>query len=84
MASLLIRELDSEILALLNTRADHNGRSLEEEAKVLLVEAAQRVTRADALAVFEKWRHRWADRVFSDSAKLIREDRERLASGQRD
>ena len=84
MASLIIRKLDPDVLALLKVRADRQGRSLEDEARTLLAEAVRPVTRDDALVVFEKWRGRWGDRVFSDSARLIREDRDRSASGQRD
>ena len=84
MARLVIRKLDPDVLALLELRARRNGRSLEDEARTLLEEATRRVTREDSLAVFEKWRRHWGDRVFSDSAELIREDRERSGSGQRD
>ena len=39
MASITIRKLDDEVTARLRVRAAGNGRSLEEEARVILCEA---------------------------------------------
>jgi hypothetical protein len=44
---------------------------------VILEEAAAQATMAEVEAILEKWRRRWGDRQFSDSADLIRELRER-------
>ena len=76
MAQLLVRDLDPAVVRRLKDKARQNRRSLQGEVKAILEEAAARATRAEAMAVIEKWQRRWGDRVFSDSAELIREDRE--------
>lgn len=76
MPDLLVRDLDAKLLARLKKRARGNHRSLQAEAKALLAESAKRLTRQEAVAVFDKWRRYWGDRKFSDSAELIREDRD--------
>ena len=47
--------------------------------KHILEEAAQKVSKEEARANAEKWRKRLGatGKIFSDSAELIREDRER-------
>jgi plasmid stability protein len=77
MANLLVRDLDAGVLARLKEQARRNHRSLQGEVRAILEEAAGRATRDEALAVIDKWRRRWGDRVFSDSAPLIRADRDR-------
>ncbi len=79
MAQLLVRDLDEATLARLKERARRNRRSLQRAAKAILDAAAPRYTRAEALAVFQSWQSRFAGRAFSDSAELIREDRDRRA-----
>ena len=44
MASITIRNLDNEVKTLLRVRAAGNGRSMEEEARVILREAVGRAT----------------------------------------
>jgi plasmid stability protein len=76
MAQLLVRDLDPAVVARLKEKAHQNQRSLQGEVKAILEEAAARATPAEALAVIDKWQRRWGDRVFSDSAELLREDRD--------
>jgi plasmid stability protein len=77
MPHLLVRDLDAKIMARLKEQARQNHRSLQGEVKAILEQAAATATRDEALAVLDKWRRRWGERVFSDSTPLIREDRER-------
>ena len=65
-----------ELVDRLAARAAANGRSLEEEVKHLLEEAAF-APYLRAQEKLEQLRARFAGRTFSDSAELIREDRER-------
>ena len=78
MAQILIRNLSEEVVERLKARAKTNGRSLQAEAKMILEQNA----RLDVNAFWEA-----ADRIrkeleatgrtFSDSAELIREERDR-------
>ena len=77
MAQILVRDLDEALVARLKERARQNHRSLQGEVKAILEEAAAQATEAEVEAILEKWRLRWGDRRFSDSAELIRELRER-------
>jgi antitoxin FitA len=77
VAQLLVRDLDDAVLIRLKERAHRNGRSLDAELRAVLEDAASQYTRSEALAVFRSWQLRFADRSFSDSAELIREDRGR-------
>ena len=61
----------------LKERAKLNRRSLQSEAKAILEAAAPRCTRDGALEVFRKWQERFRGNPLSDSAELIREDRDR-------
>ena len=78
MATLLIPDVEESILARLRERAVTNGRSAEAEAKAILEGQLQ----AAPAAVWDRinqFRSQLAasGRTFSDSAELIREDRER-------
>lgn len=76
MAQILVRGLDESLVERLKQRARSQGRSLQAEAKMILEQAAKLdvTTAQDLLAQF---RGRFKGRKFSDSAKLIREDRDR-------
>jgi antitoxin FitA len=76
MPQVLVRDLDPLIIDRLKSRAKQNGRSLEAELRLILQTAAEDGP-ADPLAAVERVRAMFADRRFSDSAELIREDRER-------
>ncbi len=76
MPDILVRGLDRKALAQLKARARRHGRSLQMEAKMLLERAA--ASRSEQIAgTLEHWEKQFATRRFSDSARLIREDRRR-------
>jgi plasmid stability protein len=79
MPRLVIRDLDARILARLEEQARKNDRSLQDEVKAILEQAAETATREEALALLDKWQRRWGERVFSDSTPLIRDARDRDA-----
>ena len=76
MPHILVRDLDSDIVERLKSRAKQHGRSLQGEVKAILEETIP-MTMSEFRAVSEKWQKRLKGRKFSDSAKLIREDRNR-------
>jgi len=76
MAQVLIRDLDPKVVAALKKIARENGRSLEAELRIILEQEARRRS-IDFWKVAREIRARFADRQWSDSAELIREDRER-------
>ena len=76
MPHILVRDLDSDIVERLKSRAKQHGRSLQGEVKAILEETVP-MTMSEFRAVSEKWQKRLKGRKFSDSAKLIREDRNR-------
>lgn len=78
MAQLLIRGLSPDTVERLKARARAHGRSLQAEARHILAQTAQTDpdvfwTAADRLSR----QLEGSDRSFSDSATLIREDRDR-------
>lgn len=78
MPDLLIRNLDVRIVKRLKDRAKQSGRSLQGEAKFLLEQSAQELTREEVRAMLEESQKKFAGRKFSvDSVDLIREDRDR-------
>lgn len=77
MAQLLVRDIDSEIIERLKSRAKQHKRSLQGEAKSILEEAARKMTTEEALERARKIRESFGGKTFSDSAEMIREDRER-------
>ena len=66
MAQILVRNLDEGVVKKMKERAKKNGRSLQAEAKLSMEEARKA---ADA------FRARFKGRKFTDSVKLLREDR---------
>jgi plasmid stability protein len=77
MAQILVRDLTPDIVERLKSHAEQNGRSLQGEAKVILESAAAIPTMSEARKIAEEWHRRLAGRMTSDSADLIREDRDR-------
>jgi plasmid stability protein len=77
MAQVLVRDLDPATVKRLKERARQHGRSLQAEAKAILQEAAAMFTMEEALANSKSWHRRLAGRRHSESAALVREDRER-------
>ena len=75
MPDVLIRNLDTKTLGALKRRAKRNNRSLQQELKVILEEAAG-LKVVDYLAAADRIREslKSLGKEFSDSADLIRED----------
>ncbi len=76
MAQLLIRDLEPELVTRLKSQAQQHNRSLQGEVKAILQQSAV-TTLPEMRATAATWQERLGGRAFSDSSKLIREDRER-------
>ena len=76
MAELLIRDLEPGIIKRLKQRAKQHHRSLQGELKSI-VEAAVKMSMEEAIKASNAWHKRLSGHSFSDSAKLLREDRDR-------
>ncbi len=76
MANALVRDLDDQVYERLKARAVGNNRSLEAELREILVSASKQVSMAEARARAAEIRQRLSGRTHSDSAELIREDRD--------
>jgi plasmid stability protein len=76
MSQLVIPDVDDATLARLRERAARHGRTVETEVQAILAEAlASSDPWAGADAIFGELAA--SGRAFSDSAELIREDRDR-------
>lgn len=77
MADVQIRELPEPVIAMFRARAAAAGRSVEEELRLLLIEAASR-SRQDMVAELRAFREtvRREYGELSDSTEGIRQDRE--------
>jgi plasmid stability protein len=78
MAELVLTGVDDAVLRRLQERAARHGRTPDEEAKAILAESVG-ADRADAWAPVDAIYERLATsgRTFSDSAELLRKDRDR-------
>ena len=76
MAQLLIRDLAPETVDRLKERASRHRRSLQGEIKLILEKEAAADDRS-ALELADGIRASFGGRRFTDSAALIREDRDR-------
>jgi antitoxin FitA len=76
MPEILVRGLDQKTVKRLKERARISGRSLQQEVKDILERAATTLTMDEARRLSETWHRQLARRSFSDSAELIREDRD--------
>jgi plasmid stability protein len=76
MSQVLVRDIEPMVLEKLKTRARQNGRSLEAELRLILQQAAGEPA-ASLLPEVERIRALFGGRTFSDSAELLREDRDR-------
>lgn len=76
MPQILVRGLERKTVQRLKQRARVGGRSLQQEVKSILEQAATTLTPEEARRLSEEWRRRFAGRSFSDSTTLIREDRD--------
>ncbi len=79
MGQLIVRNLDDRVIEALKARATRQARSLEAELRVILEGAATErvVDIAEARARADRIRRGLEGRPHSDSAALIREDRDR-------
>ncbi|MCI0431888.1 MAG: hypothetical protein L0210_15265 [Rhodospirillales bacterium] len=75
MAQLLVRQLDTRVVAALKARAARNNRSLEQEVREILASAV-RLNKEESLRIADEIRSRTKSSGI-DSADLIREDRDR-------
>jgi plasmid stability protein len=76
MGQVLVRNLATAVVRNLKMRAKQHRRSLQEELKEILEQAAQQNAK-DVQAKVNEVRKLFADRKFSDSSNLIRRDRAR-------
>lgn len=76
MPSILVRDLDDKIVGRLKAIAKHHGRSFQGEVKAILTETVS-FLKIEAASVAAGWRKSLKNRQLSDSAELIRKDRER-------
>ncbi len=80
MAQLILNELDLNVLEKLKVRAASHQRSVEDESKAILQEAidAEQITKMN---IFKEqaaqMRQALSARSHTDSAELVREDRDR-------
>ncbi len=77
MADLLVRDLEPADVTRLKSRARQNGRSVQGEAKEILVRAARQFTPAEMKEASAYWRRRLKGRITGDSTDIIRKDRTR-------
>ena len=75
MPDVLVRNLDAEVLAQLKASARSNGRSLQAEIHDVLRRASTR-NLAETRRLSARWLKRLRRSGHSDSARLIREDRD--------
>jgi len=78
MAKLVLTDVDDAVLHHLQERAARHGRTREQEAKAILAESVS-AERPDAWGPVDAIYERLAasGRTFSDSAELLRKDRDR-------
>lgn len=76
MGQVLVRNLTREVVRKLKIRAQQHRRSLQEELKDILEQAARQNPK-DVQAKVHQVRKLFAGRKFSDSSDLIRQDRAR-------
>jgi plasmid stability protein len=77
MGQLLVRGLEDQVIERLKRRADSHHRSLEAELRDILQLAARQVDLSQATELADRIRKKLEGRPHSDSAELIREDRDR-------
>jgi len=76
MPNVLVRDVDEKVLEKLKTKAAQNGRSLQREVQIILTDAASPEPLSDS-EVARKIKDSLRGREHSDSAELLREDRNR-------
>jgi len=76
MPQVLVRDIEPAVFDRLKERAKKNGRSFEAELRLILKDAAEERVAA-VTPELERVRELFKGRTFSDSAELLRQDRER-------
>ena len=76
MPDILIRGLDARAFKRLRARARRHRRSLQNEARLVLEQAA-RASSEEIAVMLDVWKKRFGGRKFSRSVGLVREDRKR-------
>jgi plasmid stability protein len=76
MPNVLVRDVDETILTKLKEQAQRNGRSLQSEVLAILTNFVSSNTLSDEETA-ARIKDALRGRMFSDSAALLREDRER-------
>ncbi len=76
MSNVLVRNLDERLVGRLKADAKRHGRSLQGEIKAILTEAVSYAV-TKAAAVSGQWQERLKGRKLTDSAAMVREDRNR-------
>jgi len=85
MATITIRKLDQATVEALKARAKASGRSMEEEARVILDREARpgKLYGQAAVEHFRKFQEKhFGDRVLSDSLEILRELRDEDPTGR--
>jgi antitoxin FitA len=77
MGQVLVRGLDDAVIDRLKQRAELHHRSLEAELREILEHVAAQLDVAAARDLADQIRRKLEGRPHSDSAEMIREDRER-------
>lgn len=78
MAQVLVRNLEDDVLVALKQRAKMHHRSLQSEIKGILEDAADHARQVDIFRrEMAEFQASFGGKVFSNSADLIREDRDR-------
>ena len=77
MGQILVRDLEDNAIERLGRLARENHRSLEAEARDILERASLQGSAADWREAADRIRRSLEGRVHSDSADLLREDRDR-------
>jgi antitoxin FitA len=75
MAQVIVRNLDEQVVSSLKIKAELHGHSLEQELREILKNAAE-LTVNEKLASADRIRAMQARPLETDSADLIREDRD--------
>ena len=76
MKSISIRNVPENVYTALQDMARINHRSLQEQIKCIL-EQEVRLVKGSPLAAAAKWRKQLKEREFTDTVKMIRQDRRR-------
>ncbi len=77
MPNVLVRDVETAVLEKLKTRAARKGRSLQSEVQIILIDAAFQPEPQSELEIVRQIRRSLKNQDHTDSAELIREDRNR-------